>query len=153
MLKPRVLIILALGSVLSSCGGGSGAPAAVNPPLPNQAPIADAGADQSVDEGETVELSGSGADSDGDIVRYEWQQVGGIAVTITDVHLANASFVAPTVAAAEILLFRLTVTDDDGATGSDTVEVTVNDVPSPPPPPVTGQMVWDESNWDEVDWQ
>jgi hypothetical protein len=133
MLKFRIPIVLILVSVLSSCGG-SEASGPANPPPANQAPTADAGADQSVDEGATVELSGSGADSDGDVVSYSWLQESGTVVTITNADLANASFIAPAVSASEILIFRLTVTDDDGATGSDTVSVTVEDVPPPPPP-------------------
>jgi hypothetical protein len=137
--KFPVLIILALGSILSSCGGGggsgSGSPAAANPPPPNQAPTANAGLDQRVDEGTTVNLTGTGADSDGTIVSYSWQQVSGTTVTISSADTENTSFSAPMVSASEDLLFRLTVTDNDGATGSDTVTVTVNDVPIPPPPP------------------
>jgi hypothetical protein len=135
MLKFRALIILTLASILSSCGGGSDSSTTVNPPPPNQAPVAAAGADQSVNEGATVELSGSGTDSDGNIVSYSWLQEAGTVVAITNADQANASFVAPMVSASEILLFRLTVTDDDGADGSDTVSVTVNNVPIPPPPP------------------
>lgn len=135
MLIIRVLIILALGGILSGCGGGSDSSTTVAPPTPNATPVANAGADLSVDEGETVELSGSGSDSDGNIVSFRWQQEAGTVVTITNANQARASIVAPTVSASEILLFRLTVTDDDGATGSDTVSVTVNNVPIPPPPP------------------
>ena len=47
--------------------------------------------------------------------------------------MANASFTAPMVATSEVLLFRLTVTDDDGAAASDSVRITVNNVPQPPP--------------------
>jgi glucose/arabinose dehydrogenase len=135
MLKLRGLIILTLTSILSGCGSGSDSSATVTPPPPNQPPVADAGADQSVDEGATVELSGSGTDSDGNIISYNWLQEAGTVVTITNADQANASFVAPTVSASEVLLFRLTVTDDDVASGSDTVSVTINNVPVPPPPP------------------
>jgi hypothetical protein len=133
MLKFRILTILTLVGILSSCGGSDAAGPA-NPPSANQAPAADAGADQNVDEGATLELSGSGTDSDGNVVSYSWLQEAGTVVTITNADLANASFIAPSVSASEILIFRLTVTDDDGATGSDTVSITVEDVPPPPPP-------------------
>jgi uncharacterized repeat protein (TIGR03806 family) len=105
------------------------------PPPANQAPTADAGTDQSVDEGVTVSLSGTGTDSDGSIASYSWTQVSGTAATISGADTQNASFTAPMVAATENLVFTLTVTDDDGATAADTVTITVNDVSAPPPPP------------------
>ena len=130
MPKLLILMTLALGISLSGCGGGGSSPAS------NQAPTANAGADKSADEGTAVNLSATGADGDGTIVSFSWQQESGTAVTITNADMANASFVAPMVAASEDLIFQVTVTDDDGATGLDTVTVTVNDVTPPPPPPV-----------------
>jgi len=103
--------------------------------LNNQVPTASAGSDQSVDEGAVVSLSGSGADSDGSIASYSWTQDSGTAVTITGADTQNASFTAPMLAVTEDLVFSLTVTDDGGVTASDTVTITVNDVPAPPPPP------------------
>jgi probable HAF family extracellular repeat protein len=139
MQKRLILIILAFGISLSGCGGGGGgSSAAPNPQPANQAPTVNAGADQSVDEETSADLSATGADSDGTIVSYSWQQESGTAVTITNADMANASFVAPLVAASEVLVFRVTVTDDDGATASDTVSITVNDTNPPPPPPPTG---------------
>ena len=133
---------------VSACGGSSGGKKQPDPPPANQAPTANAGTDQSVDEGATVNLAGTGADSDGTIASYSWQQTSGTNVTITNSDMASASFTAPMVAANEDLVFSLTVTDDDGATGSDSVTVTVNDVP----PPVTN-LIWDQGNWDEEIWQ
>lgn len=80
-------------------------------------------------------MSGTGVDSDGTVVSYRWQQENGMAVTITSADMANASFIAPAIAVTEDLLFRLTVTDDDGATGSDIITVTVKHIDPPPPPP------------------
>ena len=91
------------------------------------APTAEAGADRTVNPGETVTLSGSGTDSDGTIQSYAWSQVSGTTVTLQNAGTAQASFTAPETAGP--LVFRLTVTDNLGATGSDDVTVTVNDVP------------------------
>ena len=103
MSKRLVLIFLALGILLSGCGGG-GSPAASNsPPVappPNQAPTANAGEDQIVDEGTAVNLSGTGTDTDGTISSFSWQQDSGTAVTITGDDTANASFTAPLALAA-----------------------------------------------------
>ncbi len=91
------------------------------------APTAQAGADRTADPGATVTLSGSGTDSDGTIQGYAWSQVSGTSVTLQNANTAQASFTAPDTAGP--LVFRLTVTDNLGATGTDDVTVTVNDMP------------------------
>jgi Zn-dependent metalloprotease len=93
----------------------------------NAPPTANAGADQTVNTGTAVTLSGSGADVDGSIASYSWTQTAGTSVTLSGANTASASFTAP--AAADTLTFRLTVTDNDGATGQDDVVITVT-VPS-----------------------
>jgi len=90
-------------------------------------PIANAGADQSVESGVTVTLDGSASsDADGSIVSYLWTQVSGSAVSITDASTAIASFVVPTVTETSSWVFSLLVTDDEGATGSDETTITVS---------------------------
>ncbi|TAJ52499.1 MAG: hypothetical protein EPN60_04930 [Nevskiaceae bacterium] len=95
----------------------------------NQAPVARAGADQSVDEGASVSLAGAGEDGDGTIASYQWTQIAGPEVALSGASSATASFTAPQVEAETLLRFRLSVTDDDGASGSDEVSVSVRDVP------------------------
>ena len=73
-----------------------------------------------------------GTDGDGTVASYSWQQNSGTTVPIVGSDTANASFTAPGVVASEELIFVLTVTDDDGAAGTDTVTITVRDVPPPP---------------------
>jgi lysophospholipase L1-like esterase len=92
----------------------------------NDLPSSDAGLHQFVPGGTGVILSGSGTDSDGTIVSYAWSQVGGAAVTINSADTATATFTAPDV--TDPLTFRLTVTDDEGATASDDVTVSVAEV-------------------------
>jgi cephalosporin-C deacetylase-like acetyl esterase len=97
-------------------------------PPGNTPPVADAGADQTVAEGATVELNGSGSsDPDGTIASYSWTQLSGPAVTLTGANTATPGFTAPQVAGDTDLVFRLAVTDDGGASDSDEVQVTVVD--------------------------
>ena len=96
---------------------------------PNFPPTANAGADKIVTEGDNVVLDGSGStDSDGTITSYLWTQDSGTAVSLDDDTIFNPSFTAPGVLGSEDLVFSLEVTDDDGATNSDTVTITVNPI-------------------------
>ncbi|MFL6432596.1 MAG: PKD domain-containing protein, partial [Nitrososphaeraceae archaeon] len=101
---------------------------------PNQKPTANAGSDQTVNEGDTVHLDGSAStDPDGTIASYSWTQTGGTAATLTGADSATPSFTAPDVGAnGDTLTFELKVTDNDGVTATDTIGVTVNNVNQAP---------------------
>jgi len=88
---------------------------------PNSAPVADAGADQSVSVGETVTLSAIGsADSDGMIVDYTWTfMYDGELMTLTGMEVEFEFEIADTYEVT------LTVTDDEGASDTDTVIIIV----------------------------
>jgi chitinase len=95
----------------------------------NKIPDANAGDDQSLDEKQTVNLTGSGSDMDGTIVSYQWQQtVGQPSVTIASPSSAVASFFAPDVITDTTFSFILIVTDNNGATTTDTVDILVRNV-------------------------
>lgn len=99
-------------------------------PPPNEPPVADAGSEQFVEENTLVTLSGSGSDPDGTIVGYRWVQTSGMTVVLSGADTPNASFTAPEVAFEvlfELLVFQLTVTDDDGASATATVLISVAD--------------------------
>jgi hypothetical protein len=100
---------------------------AAAPPV-NVVPIANAGPDQRVNPGAAVSLTGIGTDSDGTIASYQWIQTFGTTVTLFGASTANASFTAPSTGGT--LTFRLTVTDNLGATGTDSVNVVVNAPPT-----------------------
>ena len=92
-----------------------------NPPG-NFEPIAQAG-DPLVDDGEKfLRLDGSQSfDIDGEIISYFWNQVSGPGASIIGPDRADPLIKAPL--SPETLTFQLTVTDDDGGTSTDTVDV------------------------------
>lgn len=94
----------------------------------NSDPVVSAGADQSVTQLATVNLSGTASDTDiGDSLAYTWTQMSGTNVTIANGDTADASFDAPAVGAGgETLTFQLAV-DDGTATITDLVDVVVNE--------------------------
>ncbi len=88
---------------------------------PNAPPIAQAGNDQEVPEGDTVTLDGSGSyDPDGDPISYQWEQIVGTRVSLSAFR-EQPTFGAPDVSPeGESLTFRLTVSDGAGAQSADT---------------------------------
>ncbi|MBN4065550.1 hypothetical protein JYT85_02760 [Desulfocapsa sp. AH-315-G09] len=82
-------------------------------PTANHSPVASAGEDQIVLEGELVSLDGTASsDIDGDILTYEWQQTAGVAVTLQEGDTATATFTTPSgLTQDEVLNFELTVSD------------------------------------------
>ena len=105
----------------------------------NNPPAVGAGADQEVDEGATVTLSGTVSDDDpGDTLTYSWTHDGALAITITGSDSLSASFTAPDVAANTTITVTLTV-DDGTVEVSDTLQVTIADSPNSPPTVNAGQ--------------
>lgn len=89
------------------------------------APVANAGTDKVITlPTSSVTLSGSGTDAGGSISAYAWTQVSG-PNTATRSGQGTATLSASGLVQG-IYVFRLTVTDNSGLTGSDDVNVTVN---------------------------
>lgn len=116
----RGLALTAMVVLLGACGEES-------PSTPqNQPPSVSSGGDRSVSSSSNVTLNGSASDSDGTIASYQWTQVGDNNLTLSSSSSSNTSFTAPDVTTATAYTLRLTVTDDDGATQSDDIIITVN---------------------------
>ncbi|MDI3322288.1 PKD domain-containing protein [Pinibacter soli] len=99
----------------------------------NKPPVANAGADFTVNATTTASLSASGSsDPDGSIASYSWTQVSG-PNTAT---IASANTVSPTAQGliVGVYVFRVTVTDNLGATATDDVQVTVTNNSNNKPP-------------------
>ncbi|MBL7716502.1 MAG: hypothetical protein JNL01_13640 [Bdellovibrionales bacterium] len=105
-------------------------------PPANVAPVANAGSDTSIQlPTNSAPLAGSATDSDGTISTYAWTKVSGPSATIQNPGLAST---LATGLLEGTYVFRLTVTDDDGATHSDDKTVTVAAAtPEPSPSPST----------------
>jgi hypothetical protein len=99
----------------------------VNVKQVNQAPVANAGSNQSVNEGSTVSLSGSGStDPDSDALTYKWTNTQGILLDLTDP--AKPTFTAPEVTEDTQYTFTLVVNDGQVDSPSDVVVITVLNV-------------------------
>ena len=98
----------------------------------NDAPSASSGADQTVNEGDVVSLSGSGTDPEGRGLTYTWVQTAGPRVVLSDANANAPTFTAPEGLSNSDATFELQVFDGSN-TSVDTVTVTINadnDAPS-----------------------
>jgi predicted esterase len=96
----------------------------ITPPA-NQPPVADAGSNITITlPTSSVTLNGSGShDNDGTITTYAWTKISGGSATITSPSATSTTVTGLTQGTYQ---FKLTVTDNNSATGADTVQVTVN---------------------------
>ena len=106
----------------------------------NQSPTANAGNDISITlPTNSTTLQGSGSDPDGTIASYAWSRVSGPTTYI----LANTN--SATTGLSNLVqgtyVFRLTVTDNSGATAADNITVTVNAAPNQTPTANAGNNI------------
>ncbi len=102
----------------------------------NVAPTASIGGPTSVNEGETIDLTGSGSDVPADPLTYVWDldNDGVFGETGTDAANGNETLQNPTFDAANLdgpgtYPVSLRVSDDDGAATTVSVSITLNNVP------------------------
>jgi dienelactone hydrolase len=96
----------------------------VNPEIVNHAPVSNAGPDKNITlPTNSMTLAGAGTDTDGSIVSFQWTKVSGGSVTMANMTSATLNL---TGLLQGTYVFRLTVTDNDGAINSDDVIVVVN---------------------------
>lgn len=102
------------------------------PPSSNNPPQANAGANKTSKVGQAVSFNGSGSsDSDGTITSYIWD--------FGDGDSSVGSVVSHTYSSAGTYTASLTVTDNNGATDTDTVLVTISESSTTPPPSSTNK--------------
>lgn len=114
--------------MLSGCNGGGGGGS--SPPASNSAsstdyrPVANAGADQIVTEGQLVTLNGKDSfDPEGATILFQWRQLSGAATTLSSETDDSPSFIAPN--GNHTLTFQLVIDDGKNISIGDTVTITV----------------------------
>jgi len=100
----------------------------------NMTPVADAGPDQTVNEGILATLDGSGSsDPEKSALTFEWTQIGGPSVSLNLADPVYPTFLAPSVpVGGATLTFQLRVNDGQLTSEPDAVDVTVKNVNHPP---------------------
>lgn len=96
--------------------------------LDNYPPDVSVTKDQHVTEGDKVTLKASVSDVDSSSFTYLWEQTDGTATTISDAKKESITFTA--IESAKPLVFKLTVTDAQGASSAATATVYVTPLPN-----------------------
>ena len=110
------------------------------PPAANQPPLANAGGDMRTTGTAELVLDGSASrDPENGTLRYQWRQVGGPQASLRDAEQARARLSLGTIAQDTQLAFELTVTDEQGQAGVDSMVVT-HQAPPPNQPPVLAAL-------------
>ncbi len=100
-------------------------------PPSNDPPAVEAGPDQTVDEGDTVTLSGSASDPEGNTLVYRWTHDSDLPIGLADSRIPTTTFTAPEVASDATVTFTLEASDGTKS-ASDDVTVTITHVNKPP---------------------
>ncbi|MEL7450850.1 MAG: hypothetical protein AAFN78_16675 [Pseudomonadota bacterium] len=125
-------------TVLAGCGGGSGSSDTASEPA--AALTVSAGENLDIDEGSTVELAGSIANTSG-LVTVEWTQVSGPVVEFSTTDSLNTTISVPRLRDTAPAVLRLSVSDGTGEF-SDDITVMVVNVSNGPDGPSPGRMPW-----------
>ncbi len=97
----------------------------------NNSPVAEAGNPQNITlPTNSVTVNGSGSSDDNGIVSYQWARVSGTGVPV--IVSPNSASTSINNLSAGIHTFRLTVTDADGLTDTDDIQITVNQAAAKP---------------------
>jgi hypothetical protein len=97
-------------------------------------PVADAGSDLIVNEGSSISLNASESiDPDGIILSYIWNQNPHPLITLGDAETKIWTITAPSVSSDTTFTFKLTVSDNNGLTATDSTNVLVRDISTSSP--------------------
>ncbi|WP_144212919.1 leucine-rich repeat domain-containing protein [Shewanella donghaensis] len=92
----------------------------------NQAPVVEAGENQTVKSNDLVTLTGNASDQDGEVVTTVWKQTVGTAVILRTPNQISTEFTVDHFTENEVLKFSFSATDSLGAQSTEYVEVFVS---------------------------
>lgn len=146
----KVSVVL-MASILFACGGSGGDSTNPSPVIPtptppiNIAPTIVVDSAFTVDEREQLSITAASSDQDGTIASVTWLQLSGPTFTVANSSNTNFSATVPEVPQAGAqAIFRITATDDDGASSSQEIQVTINNVNRPPVIELASNVSFDE---------
>ncbi|MGB0893019.1 MAG: PKD domain-containing protein [Parashewanella sp.] len=123
--KYKVMCLpLAMLTLLAGCGDNS---KEVKEEVVNSIPTVSV-SNVTTNEGTTATLVANADDKDGKVVSYLWQKVSGPDITLSNLTESTLKITAPQVDENTTWKFKVTVTDDKGASSSDEAMLTVNDL-------------------------
>lgn len=101
--------------------------------LPGSRPVADAGTNQTLAAGDPGALDGTASeDPDGGALSFEWTQISGVIIPLSDAHAAQPTFTAPNVTHDVTTNWQLVVTDPDARVSApSTVKVVITGTAPP----------------------
>ena len=129
MKSSAILLRISVAILLNACGGGNSAndPGCVGcfPPATPVVLTADAGPDQTVTDGDTVELKANAVAATNCYADFEWVQTSGPNIQPRFSIIPDMTFNAPPVSDISVLNFQLKATCRDGSTDVDGITVFV----------------------------
>ncbi|WP_394389066.1 PKD domain-containing protein [Shewanella woodyi] len=127
-LTPLLITTLLSTSMLLGCGNGDS-----EDPAPtdrsNTPPVVSITGKNTVVEGQTLTLTANASDADGSISSIKWS-TSSADITLIDDQAASVRFIAPAVDSDSELTLDVQVTDNDGATTTESINITVTRITS-----------------------
>ena len=111
-------LLLVVAMIIVGCGSGDTVSFGTTP-VANKAPTVNAGANKSIEVNEIVTITGSASDSDGTVVSYQWKEDSTVLADTNSFDFSKST--------AGTYTLTLVAVDDDNATGSATMNVSVTE--------------------------
>lgn len=117
--------------MVTSCGGGENSqPNTNNDEKSNKSPSIEHISNQQITELDELSITANATDADGNITNLSWTQESGVTLTIVGSDTSTVLIKAPEVDSNETAVLKLIATDDDGASASLSVTISILNIPN-----------------------